>query len=60
MKNSNNTRGSFYIHPVRLFYENPLAFWRYRSYFDKNNERYVFPYKVKRTLRNGRKKLLIV
>lgn len=31
----------------RLFWKNPAAFWRYRSYFDKNDERYKLPYKSK-------------
>ncbi|MEJ5148773.1 hypothetical protein [Sphingobacterium sp. MYb388] len=28
----------------RLFWKNPLAFWRYYSYFDKNDERYKLTY----------------
>ncbi|MNT88814.1 hypothetical protein D3C72_2294320 [compost metagenome] len=44
----------------RLFWKNPLAFWRYHSYLDKMIEDINFRTKVKRRLRNGRKKLLIV
>lgn len=45
LKNKNLTSEDTILY--RLFWKNPMAFWRYSSYFDKNHERYKLPYKSK-------------
>lgn len=42
----------------RLFWKNPLAFWRWRSYFV--DERYKLPYKSWKEIENLRKKVQIL
>ncbi|MEN5058746.1 hypothetical protein [Sphingobacterium kitahiroshimense] len=41
----------------RLFWKNPLAFWRYHSYLDKNDPRYKIPYKSEEEIEKRKKEI---
>ncbi|MNL28118.1 hypothetical protein D3C87_1497490 [compost metagenome] len=41
----------------RLFWKNPLAFWRYHSYLDKNDPRYKLPYKREEEIEKRKKEI---